>query len=671
MFLLISTAMDIPILRELIIILAASIAVFLISHRLKIPTVVGFLVTGILIGPWGLRLIRDAQSIDALAEIGVVMLLFTIGIEFSLKKLKQIKKIFWIGGSLQVLMTIFLVAGILSVFHVPWNTSVFYGFLIACSSTAVVMKLYSDRSELDSPQGRLSLGISLFQDISLVPMIVMTPILGASLSISLKVVLLRFLLSGLVIGAVVFLAQRLMPKILYVIVKSRVREIFLITTLFLCLGMSLLTFSFGLSFALGAFIAGIIISESEYSHQVASEIMPFKDLFSSIFFISVGMLLNVQVAWDGMVFIIILSLSILFLKCAVVFFTVRILKYPARIAFITGLGLVQIGELSFVLANLGKANGFLSEEIFQAFIASSILTILATPFFIHFSPYLADRTLKLFRWKARLDESTVEKFRALKNHVVIAGYGLNGQNLARVLKETGIPFVVIELNPDTVKNALKRGEPIIFGDTSTREILETSGIERARVIVFAISDPGSIKRGVKMARQMNRDAHIIVRTRYVSEIDELYKLGADQVIPEEFETSIEIFARVLEEFHVPRNIIDTQVKVIRSEGYSMLRSAPKTRRRWMEKIADLLRAGTAETFFVFRDSPAAGQSLRGLDLRQKTGATVIAVVRSDQSFASPSPDFRIEEGDILVLVASHQDMEKAFHFLGSRDLSNV
>ncbi|MEW6455870.1 MAG: cation:proton antiporter [Acidobacteriota bacterium] len=659
--------MDVPILKESVIILAASIVIFFISHKLKLPAVGGFLSTGILIGPSGLRLIKDAHRIDALAEIGVVMLLFTIGIEFSLERLKQIKKNFLMGGGLQVLITTFMVLIILQFFHFSVYEGIFYGFLISLSSTAVVLKIYSDRAEIDSPQGKISLGILLFQDFGIVPMIVLTPILGRVISVSLVNVFSRFFLSALAVGGIILIARYLMPKVLHFIVKTRVREAFIITTLFLCLGMAFLTFSFGFSLALGAFIAGIIISESEYTHQVVSDIMPFKDLFNSIFFISIGMLLDLGFAWKEKFFIIILSLSIFLIKSIVVFSTVKIMKFTSRIALITGLSLAQIGEFSFVLAKVGQANGFLPQEIFQAFIASSILTILATPFLIQLSPFLAEKSQKIFRWKFKPSDYEEKFLKDLKTHVIIAGYGLNGQNLARVLKETGIPYVILDLNPDNVRNALREGEPIIFGDVSSREILNASGITQAKVIVFAISDPKTTRTAVKIARHFNKNIYIIVRTRYVTEIDELYRLGANQVIPEEFETSIEIFTRTLEEFHIPRNIIDAQIKIIRSERYGMLRGISKTARS-MEKITELLTAGTAETFFVSKDSMAAGKSLKELNLRQETGATVIGIVRGEKSFTSPPPEFKIKEGDTLILVASHQDMDKAFKFLSPEQI---
>ncbi|MGB7297226.1 MAG: cation:proton antiporter [Candidatus Aminicenantales bacterium] len=655
--------MDIPILRELIIVLAASIVISLLSHRLRLPAVVGFLLTGILIGPSGLRIIKATEPIDVLAEIGVVMLLFTIGIEFSLGRLKQIKKSFFLGGGLQILLTTAGAVIFLQLFHFPISESIFYGFLISLSSTAVVLKIYSDRAETDSPHGNIALGILLFQDIGLVPMIALVPVLGRDSSVSLGIVSERFLLSFAVIAAVFLAARLIMPRVLYFIVKTRIREVFVIAALFICVSTALLTASLGLSLALGAFIAGIIISESEYSHQVVSDIIPFKSLFNSLFFISIGMLLNLEFVWAEKFFILVLVLSIFLLKSLVLFVVVRFLRYPAKTALLVALSLAQIGEFSFVLANVGRINGLLPEKIFQAFIAASILTILATPFLIQLAPRLAEKSKRMFKKVPRAENEGAGLSKDLNGHVIIAGYGLNGHNLSQVLKETGIPYVILELNPDTVKACQQDGEPILFGDVSSREVLNAAGIEKAKAIVFAISDPQATRRGVQAARGMNSALHIIVRTRFISEIDELYKLGADQVIPEEFETSVEIFTRTLEEYHVPRNLIDAQIKIIRSETYGMLRGVSKTPRS-LEKISEFLAAGTAETFYVTAESVAAGKNLNALDLRKETGATIIAIVRDEKTFASPGPDFRIQEGDILVLVANHRDMDRAFQFLG-------
>ncbi len=655
--------MSLHVLGEFVVVLAASVVIIFLSHRLRLPAVVGFLLTGVLIGPGGLSLVKNTATVDVMAEIGVVMLLFTIGLEFEPSRLRRIQRDFWAGGGLQVSLTVSATVAVLLFLEIPLREALFYGFLVSLSSTAIVLKILGDRSETDSPQGRISLGVLIFQDVAIVPMIALVPVLANAGAVSVGSVALRFGLSAAAVAAVFLLARRLMPSVLHLVVRTRIREVFLLATLFLCLGMALLTSSLGLSLALGAFLAGVLLAESEYSHQVVSDVLPLKDVFNSLFFISVGMLLDTGAVAAFLPTVLGLVAGIIVLKAAVVVLTVGLLGYGSRIAVLTGLALAQVGEFSFVLAGVGRANGFLQGDIFQAFIASSILTILATPLLIQASPVLAERGARAFRWRKRTAGEEGPTARRLEGHVIIAGYGLNGKNLAHVLKEAGIGYVILELNPVTVKAAAAEGEPIVFGDVSSPTILREACVGKARGIVFAISDPAMTRRGVKAAKALNPGLFVIVRTRYASETDELIGLGAGDVIPEEFETSIEIFTRVLEKYHVPRNVIDAQVKVLRGECYGMLRGSCSAIRPVTERIADLLAAGTASTFFVGKSSWPAGKTLGALDLRGRTGATVIAVVRGEESFSSPGADFGIGEQDTLVLVASHRDMDRAFRYL--------
>ncbi|MGB8959863.1 MAG: monovalent cation:proton antiporter-2 (CPA2) family protein, partial [Candidatus Aminicenantales bacterium] len=455
--------MDLFVLKDLVIVLAASVLIIYVSHKLKLPSVVGFLLTGVLIGPGGLSLVQNDATVRTLAEIGVVMLLFTIGLEFEPARLKRIRRNFLSGGGLQVALTTAACVAILTgVLGLRFREALFYGFLISLSSTAVVLKILGDRGETDSPQGRISLGILIFQDLAIVPMIALVPVLANAGSVSAVSIAVRFALSAAAVAAVYVLARFLMPFLLNLVVRTRVREVFLIATLFLCLGMALLTSSLGLSLALGAFLAGVLLAESAYSHQVVSDILPFRDVFNSIFFIAVGMLLDVEAVWRFLPTVLVLVAAILAVKTLAVVSTVAILGYGPRVSVVTGLALAQVGEFSFVLAGVGRANGFLSGDIFQAFIASSILTIMATPFLIRASPGLADLGARRLHWKKRAPEEESSGPR-LKGHLIIAGYGLNGRNLAHVLKEAGIPYVILELNPVTVREAAAEGEPIIYG----------------------------------------------------------------------------------------------------------------------------------------------------------------------------------------------------------------
>ncbi len=406
----------------------------------------------------------------------------------------------------------------------------------------------------------------------------------------------------------------------------------------------------------------MIVSESEYSHQVISEVMPLKDLFNSIFFISIGMMLNTAAVWTMKWNVLAIVVSILLIKALVVLVTVRLLGYDRKTAFITGLGLAEIGEFSFVLAGVGRTNGFLAGDAFQVFIASSILTIMAVPVFMRWAPALADR---LFPEREGTKPRKGNKAPVPEDHVIIAGFGLNGRNLARVLKGTGLPYVILELNPETFKAARAAGEPIIFGNASSRTILAQAGIRKARGVVLALSDPSSCRRAVSAAKSMNREAFVIARTRYAAEIDELFALGADDVIPEEYETSIEIFSRVLDKFHIPRNVINLQVQLVRNECYGLLRGTCPGQGPMSESIPGILTIGTVETYFVpnrawFNDLP-----LGEIDLRGKTGATVAAVVRGETSHPGPGADFVLRSGDILVIVADHKGMDRAFGFLES------
>ncbi|MDD8027015.1 MAG: cation:proton antiporter [Acidobacteriota bacterium] len=647
------------VLIELVILLAASVVVILFCHRLRLPSVAGFVLTGVLIGPSGLRLIRSDEAIHLLAEIGIVMLLFMVGLEFSLKRLRPIRRYFLWGGLLQTGLTSIAAAAALLAIGAAPGPAVLGGFLASLSSTAVVLNILSDRREVDAPHGRAALGILLFQDLAFVPMLAVIPLLaGGGGDASLIGLAGRFGLSLAEITAGFLAARLIVPRLLDLIVRTRIREIFILTSLLICLGMALFTSRLGLSLALGAFLAGLIIAESSYSHQVVSDILPFKIVFNSLFFISIGLMLDLRTLGDLALPALGLAAAIIVLKTATGFLAVWPIGRSPRVAFTAGLNLAQIGEFSFVLAGAGLTVGLLPERYFQAFLAASVLTLLLAPVLTEI------RSRRAAGAEIRPGEGGEESYGGLKNHVIIAGYGLNGRNLARVLKAVGVPYIVLDLNPETMAEALAAGEPFLFGDVSGSAILKQAGIASAKMIVFAISDPACTRRGVRIARHGASRIRIIVRTRYATEIDELYALGADAVVPEEFETSIEIFSRVLEEFHIPRNVVDAQVKVIRGERYGVLREVRPVRPS-MENIADLLNAGTAETFYLGHACPAAERTLRDLDLRNATGATIIAVVRGEESFASPAADFKLQEGDTLVLMASHAAMDAAFAYLGS------
>ncbi|MBI5286511.1 MAG: cation:proton antiporter [Deltaproteobacteria bacterium] len=650
----------IPLLKDLVILMAVSVPVTLLFHRLGMSTVVGFLIAGIIIGPHGLRLITEVETVELLAQIGIVLLLFIIGLEFSMTRMFRSTRAGLLMGSLQIILTTIIGLIIALAMGQPLPQSILVGFVISLSSTAIVLKLLTDRGEIDTPHGNLSIGILLFQDLCVVPMIIVLQTMGGIEEITLFSVTKPILWVAVVLGIILVASLLLVPRILHQVVRLRNREIFVLTVLLLCLGTAWLTSLFGLSLAIGAFIAGLVVSESEYSHQIMAEVMPFRDTFMSLFFISIGMLLEFDYLLQHISGLAGLTAIVLISKTLVLVALGQVLKYPLRLSIMAGLGLAQIGEFSFVLIKVGEGYGLLGKELYRDLLSVTVLTMAITPFLILRSGEVAFRVARFFRIK----ETPVEPKRrvGISDHVIIIGYGLNGQNLARVLKETGIPYAIVDLNWDRVKRAKKEGHRVIFGDASHPEIFKKVGVERARLCVLAISDPIITRRMVKTARELNPAIYILVRTRYIGEVEELYRLGGNQVIPEEFETSIEIFARVLKEYHIPSNIIQNQIDLIRQEGYVMLRGPSLPRERIME-LSSILAASTTDIFFVEEGRPAAGKTLEKLDLWRKTGTSVIAVVRKGMARTNPPHDYRIEAGDILILLGSHAELNKAFEVL--------
>ncbi len=651
---------EITILRELIILLAVSLPITYIFHRAKLPALVGFLITGVLIGPYGAAIITETRVVERLADIGVVLLLFTVGLEFSIEDVMKSGRQFLVGGGTQVLLTIAAVTGIALVLRYPLPQAVFFGFLASLSSTAIVLKMYADRAELDSAHGRLGTGILLFQDIAVVPMMLLLPVLGqAGAAGAVTPLSVLISLGKAVLGLVgVYVSARLVvPFLLHQVIRLRNREMFFLLVVLLCLGTAWVTYSLGLSLALGAFLAGLIISESEYSHHIVAEIMPFRDYFASIFFISIGMLLHTRYFSQHWPVLVLMTAALIMLKSGLVVATARALRYPIRSAVLAGMGLAQIGEFAFLLAQQGQVRGLMSGDVFQTFINTSILSMLATPFMIQAAPWFTARLPEI-----EVEKRTKEETCSLVGHTVIAGYGLNGRNLARTLRATHIPYVVLEVNADTIKMAREEGESILYGDITRKDVLQRAGVECAKAIVFAISDFRAARIAVRIARQLNSSIFILVRTRYAAEVDELYKLGADQVIPEEFETSVEIFSRVLHEYHVPSNVIASQIQLVRLEGYKMLRGLSIDQEN-MGRIAALFAGATVDNIQIQPDSPGVGKTLRELDIRKNTGAMVVVIARNGEAVTNPGPDFKIESDDILVLMGAHRELDQAVNLL--------
>lgn len=651
---------NIPILKDLVILMAASIPLTILFHRFGQPAIIGFLITGALIGPYGAALVTKIEAVEHLAQIGVVLLLFVVGLEFSMARIFRLRREGVLGGGLQVVGSSVIVFIITRFFGLPDSQCLMIGFVTALSSTAIVLKQLTDRGEIDTPQGNLAIGILIFQDLCIVPMLLIIQVMGGQDEASFLSILRSLVLAAAAIVVILSASSYIVPYLLKHVVKLRNREVFIMTILLLCFGTAWLTSKIGLSLALGAFIAGLVISESDYSHEIVAEVVIFRDTFLSLFFISIGMLLDINYFINNLPALVSVAAGIMILKVIIIIIIGQILKYPLRLSIIVGMALAQVGEFSFVLLKLGKDMVIISQELYQTNLAASIITMAATPFLINKGHDVSMRTARLLKIRSR--PTDIKKEPALKDHVIIVGYGLNGRNLARVLKEVGIKFIVLDLNWDRIKQARNEGCRAVFGDSSQKEILNKVGIEQARMLVIAISDPIITRHTLKITRESNGKIYILVRTRYINEVEDLYKLGANQVIPEEFETSIEIFSRVLKEYHVPGNIINNQIDLIRHEGYAMLRTPSMKSEKLME-ITSILADSVTETFFVKENSHLAGKTLSQIDIRKKSGALVLAVVRKSSTRTNPPADYQIEAGDILAIIGSHAEMDKAMHLL--------
>jgi len=654
---------EITILTDFVVILLVSIPIIFLFKKLNIPSIVGFLCAGILIGPYGFQLISEVNKIEVMAEIGVMLLLFTIGLEVSIKDLLRIKKLLFVGGGLQIVLTILFSAALLYTIDITPSQAIFFGMLISLSSTAIVLKLLSDLNELEAPHGKIALSILIFQDLAIVPMLLMLPILSGQAGVSIQSIALKLGFAFAAIAVILVLAKFFMPKIMFYVARLRLKEVFTIGILLLLIGTAWLTHLLGLSYALGAFIAGLILSESEFSYQVAADTLPLKDTFNSIFFVSIGLLLSISFVMEHWVNIVLLVFAIILLKSVIITLIVKFLNYPMRVAIISGIALSQIGEFAFVLAQAGIGYGLMPQAFYNAFLAASIFTMILTPFLIKLAPAIGLKVKDVKSAKNDLDAGEVTK--RLSNHVIIVGFGLNGKNLARVLKETGIGYVVIELNPDAVKEAKAKGEKILYGDITKEEILHKALIEKAKVIVFAISDPRGTKLGLKFAKKLNPDIYAVIRSRYAGEIDEFLKNGADIVIPEEFETSLQIFTKVLEKFHIPINVIMQQVSILRGESYKlMVKEAGDISA--FNNVNEILAAGLTETYYVADNNPNINRSLKDLNLRAETDATIIAIVRNEKAVSNPSGKEVLLAGDTIVITGSHVAVDRAINLLNNR-----
>ncbi len=647
--------LGIEILDTIVVISALSIMIVFLCNQIKVPTIVGFLITGVMVGPHGFGLVKAIQEVHALAEIGVILLVFATGIEFSFQNLVKMKKFSVIGGFFQVMVTTLFVFLIAKAGGKATGTALFLGLAISHTSTAIMFKILQAKGESDSPHGHACLAVSLFQDIASVPMMLFVPLLAgeiAAADFAKTLALLGVKASGIIIVTILS-AIWIVPWLFYQVLKTRSYELFMISIVAVCFAVAWLTSMAGLSLALGAFLAGLIVSESKYSKQILSNVLPFRDVFTSFFFVSVGMLLDMRFIWDQPFLILLVAVTVLFVKAVIASIVILSLGMTLRAAVLGGILLCQVGEFSFILAQTGLPYKLLSTTDYQWLLSLVVVTMTIAPFLMKLAPYLIEAALKLpvpQRWKGIGDLLKEDKENPLQDHVIIIGFGANGKNLAQACKSASIPYVILELNAKTVREESLKGEPILYGDATQPMVLEHAGIQKARVAVIAISDPRATLRITEIVRQIHSQIHIITRIRYIQDMQLLYSLGADEVIPEELEASVEIFIRVLRKYLVPKEEIKQSIEKIRSENYK--RMNPHTHSVFFSSMQLNMANFEINAIRIQSHSLFIGQTLAQIEMRKKYGITVVAIRRKLETISNPDASIILQPNDVLICLGS-------------------
>jgi CPA2 family monovalent cation:H+ antiporter-2 len=653
----------VPLLGELAIVAALAVAVTVILSKLKLPTVAGLLAAGALLGPYGLGLAPSVHSIEVLAEVGVVLLLFSIGLEFSLGRMRDIFRQVALGGLLQVGLTggVTMLAAL--ALGEPLGRSVFYGFAFALSSTAIVLRALAERGELDAPHGRFIVGTLIFQDLCVVPMVLIVPLLGTAHAAGSAAVGIGLALgkAAVVVIGTVGVSRFVVPTVLGWVDASRSREVFLLAILGLCIGTAWLTSLAGLSLALGAFLGGMVVADTEYGRRAMGDILPLRDAFVSIFFVSLGMLFDVRIVAARPLLVGALLVGFVVAKALLATLAAMAMRFPSRVAWLAGVGLAQFGEFGFVITRFAQSNAVVDEGAASPLLAAGIVSMFLTPLLVRAAPHIkaGERLLApLERLIGVRGIDQVEEGQAkFEGHMVVVGFGPAGRFAARTLRECGLPFVVLELNADSVRQGKQLGLPVYYGDATSEEALRHAHVETARLVVLLMNDPQAAQRVVDTVRRVAPSIPVLMRTRYLVEREALLRLGARDVVAEEIEGAVEIIARMLRFIEVPRNVINARIRSIRTDTQTSERKQTVPRARLGEiRGLDAMRV---ESALVHEQSPAAGASPASLRLRSQTGALVVGVQRADQLLEQPDPTIPFEPGDVVYFVGTGEALARA------------
>lgn len=630
------------VLLDLAALFAICVGVAVTFHRLRLPPIVGFLCAGVIVGPHGVGMLHNEESVRHLAEVGVVVLLFAAGLEMPISQLARLRRVIAIGGTFQVVGTAAIGALLSLLFGVSWQQAIFLGCLLSLSSTAAASKMLADAGEFSAPHGRFVMGIAIAQDLAVVPMILVVPLLGAAAVEghgSGKIGVFW----GIVLLAVTLVVVRLLlPRITTVVARTRSRELFVLLLATLCLGMAAVTAQLGMSLALGAFFAGILLADSDHHSLAAAEVEPFKDAFASLFFVSIGMLFDFSIVAD-MPFRVLLILALVIAgKAAIILLAARLLGQPFWVCLRAGSALAQVGEFSFVLVQAGRG-AVLTDTMEGIFVIVAVLSIALTPVFYRVVARLAQKRSMRDRGGRHGGG------RDLEQHAIVVGYGPTGRAVVQGLTALGIPVIVSELNAATVRAEKKLGVPIVLGDATRISVLRSLGIDRARLLVLAVNDSVAARRIAQLAQQNWPGVHVIVRSVYITETASLQQAGAHEVVPQELEASVEILVRVLRRFLVTDDEIGRRVREARrvhgaSDRLAEVPSGDGAR------LAEFVPGISFRVFAVAEGAPVIDNTLMDVGVRRRTGCSVVAVRRGAENLPAVGPDTVLRAGDTVVVL---------------------
>lgn len=649
-------------LQPVIILLAIAVIAVVLFRLLRMPPMLGYLLAGVIIGPHALGWIPDNDETRHLAEFGVVFLMFSIGLEFSLPKLKTMKRIVFGFGTSQVVICILLVMAIAWFLQLDWRVGFALGGALAMSSTAIVIKMLSERVELNTPHGRQVIGVLLFQDLAVIPLLIIIPALAITVDSDtadygnmLAIAVLKAL--G-VLTLILFFGQRLMRPWFHLVAHQKSSELFVLNVLLITLGLAWLTEFAGLSLALGAFLAGMLISETEYRYQVEDDIKPFRDILLGLFFITIGMLLDMQVVIENFVWVMVILITLIVVKVVLIYGLCRLFGAESNIAAGTGLYLAQGGEFGFVLLALASGSGLIDNATLQPTLAAIVLSMFLAPFIIENSERIVQR-FYASEWMIRAMQITsiAAQTMAEQNHVIICGYGRSGQNLSRILEQESIPFIALDLDPKRIQEARIAGESVVYGDAARKEVLVAAGLQRAKVLVVSYADTVSALKILNHVRTLRPELTVVVRTRDDSDLDVLKLAGATEVVADIQESSLMLASHAMMFMNISTGRILRRIRQTREERYSLFRGFyfgdTDEIEENNEKILPRLLTLTIEPNTAAVDKTLGELKLANLSVE------VTAVRRRNIRGLLPSEETRLAVGDVIVLRGTQENLAAA------------